>query len=57
MRHRCVEDVDGGEYDGDEASMAMAATFSSSLSLPEESPLELSMWMSQSLLTVLKYQI
>jgi len=41
MRHRCVEDVDGGEDDGGEASMAMAATFSSSLLLPEESPLEL----------------
>ena len=24
MRHRCVEDVDGGEDDGDGASMAMA---------------------------------
>jgi len=47
MRHRCVEDVDGGEDDGDEASIAMAATFSSSLSLPEESPLVLSMSVSQ----------
>jgi len=27
MGHRCVEDVDGGEDDGDEASMAVAATF------------------------------
>jgi len=45
MRYRCVEDVDGGEV-GDEASMAMAATFSSSLSLPEESPLVLSMSVS-----------
>jgi len=48
MRHRCVEDVDGGEEDGDESSMAMAATFSSSLSLPEESPLVISMSVSQS---------
>jgi len=48
MSHRCVEDVDGGEDDGDEASIAMAATFSSSLSFPEESPLELSMSVSQS---------
>jgi len=48
MRHRCVDDVDGGEDDGDEASIAMAATFSSSLSLPEELLLELSMSVSQS---------
>jgi len=48
MRHRCVEDEDGGEDDGDGASMAMAATFLSSHSWPEESPLELSMSVSQS---------
>jgi hypothetical protein len=48
MRHRCVEDEYGGEDGGDEASMAMATTFSSSLSLLEESPLQLSMPMSQS---------
>jgi len=46
MRHRCVEDEEGREDDGDEASMAMVATFSSSLSLPKESPLELSMSVS-----------
>jgi len=46
MRHRCIEDENSGEDDGDEASIAMAATFSSSLSLPEESPLELSMSVS-----------
>jgi len=48
MRHRCVEDEDNGKDGGDEASIAMAATFSSSLSLQEESPLELSMSVSQS---------
>jgi hypothetical protein len=47
IRHRCVEDVDGGEDDGDEASIAMVATFTSSLSLPKESPLVLSMSVSQ----------
>jgi hypothetical protein len=34
------KDEEGGEDDGDGALMAMAATFSSSLSLLEESPLE-----------------
>jgi len=48
MRHWCIEDEDGGEDGGDEASISMAATFSSSLSLLEESPLELSMLVSQS---------
>jgi len=48
MRHRCVEDEDGGEDGGDEASIAMVVTFSSSLSLLEESPLELSMLVCQS---------
>jgi hypothetical protein len=47
MRHTCVENEDGGEDGGDEASIAMVETFSSSLSLLEESPLDLSMSVSQ----------